>query len=229
MLKILLVEDDDELAKHIVTWLTQESYTVERVASGTDGLFRLQQFDYDMTILDWKLPDLDGIEVCKRYRSDGGRMPVLMLTGKDSIVEKIAGLDAGADDYLTKPFHPDELTARLRALLRRLPLLSGETLKVGSIEIDRTKCKVTRDSEEIHLLPKEMAVLEFLMRHAGQVFNATAILNRVWASESEVSTDLVKVYIAKLRSKIDVPGAPSLIKTVHGLGYKFDASDAPQS
>lgn len=223
MAKILVVEDDKYLATILGDSLAMQKHLVETAYTGTDGREKLLFYTFDLVILDWDLPKISGIEICTEFRSRGGKTPVLMLTGKDKISEKETGLDAGADDYLTKPFDLNELAARVRALLRRPSGYSGTTLRSGNVEIDPALIKVTRDGEEVRLLPKEYALLEFLMRHKGQVFNTEAILNRVWSSESDATSESFRTCLKRLRQKIDVPGQPSIITTVHGLGYKVES------
>lgn len=223
MAKVLVVEDDVALGKMVRDWLSLEHHNTELVADGAEGLSRVKVYDYDLLILDWELPGAPGIEILKAYRARGGLAPVLMLTGRGSVNDKEMGLDAGADDYLTKPFHAKELTARLRALLRRPEGYLGDILKVGAISLDRTNYRVMRGTEEIKLLPKEFALLEFFMRNPNRVFAPEALLNRVWASESEATIDALTTCIKRLRKKLDVDGQESLIKTVHGVGYKIES------
>jgi DNA-binding response OmpR family regulator len=221
--KILVVEDDLGLARMVSDWLKFEHHMVETAANGRDGLDKLKSFEYDAIVLDVDLPELSGIEVCKEFRSTGGTTPVLLLTGKSSLTDKESGFGAGADDYLTKPFHMKELSMRLRSLLRRADSgFAGDLLKYRDIDLDVKTHRVTRGGKELQLLPKEFALLEFLMRHQGQVFNADALLSRVWASETETSIDAVSTCIKRLRKKIDLEGENSLIRTVHGVGYKLD-------
>lgn len=222
MSKILLVEDDKEVCDVVSDWLIDEHYTVDVVNSGSEAIERLRFDKYDVLIFDWQLPDLSGIEVCKRFRSKGGITPVLMLTGKGEIEDKEVGLDAGADDYLTKPFHPRELSARVRALLRRSGELKMNVLTCGDIVLDPQGFKVTKDGKDVSLLPKEFALLEFFLRHPNQVFSPEALLDRVWSAESEASPDTIRVHITKLRGKIDTDGQPSIIKTLHRQGYKLE-------
>ncbi|MBX9947767.1 MAG: response regulator transcription factor [Candidatus Obscuribacterales bacterium] len=222
MAKILLVEDDLEVCEVVSDWLTDEHYTIDVVNSGSEAIERLRFDKYDVLIFDWQLPDLTGIEICKRFRSKGGNTPVLMLTGKAEITDKETGLDAGADDYLTKPFHPRELSARVRALLRRSGELKPNVLTCGDIELDPQAFKVTKGGKEITLLPKEFALLEFFLRHPNQVFSPEALLDRVWSAESEASPDTIRVHITKLRGKIETEGQPSPIKTIHRQGYKWE-------
>ncbi|HEY9776466.1 MAG TPA: response regulator transcription factor [Planktothrix sp.] len=222
MAKILLVEDEPDFSILIGEFLKSEHHIVEAVASGEEALDRLRFYKYDVVILDWMLPQISGIEVCQKYRSTGGTCPILLLTAKKHVDEKEQGLDAGADDYLTKPFEMKELYARIRALLRRPQAFSGSVLQVGALVLEPNSFKVTRGGDEIALLPKEFALLEFLMRHPNQVFSAEALLDRVWASDSEASPETIRTYIKRLRKKIDLDGQPSILSTVHGVGYKLD-------
>ncbi|MBS1992333.1 MAG: response regulator transcription factor [Cyanobacteria bacterium SZAS LIN-2] len=221
--KVLVIEDDVALAKMVSDWLSLEHHNTELVHDGADAAARLRVYDYDLIVLDWELPGVMGVDILKEFRSRGGLTPVLMLTGRGTIDDKEKGFDCGADDYLTKPFHAKELTARLRALLRRPEAYLGETLKVGDISLDRANFRVLRGDEEIRLLPKEFALLEFLMRNQNRVFAPEALLNRVWVTESEATVDALTTCIKRLRKKIDVEGKPSVIRTVHGVGYKLEA------
>jgi DNA-binding response OmpR family regulator len=222
MAKVLVIEDDLSLSRMIKDWLTIEHHNIETVADGKQGLEKLQYYQYDLVIMDWQLPGMEGVQILKEFRSSGGITPVLMLTGKNTIVDKEAGLDSGADDYLTKPFHMKELSARIRALLRRPTVMVGNILTAGKFSLDPTNHIVTRDGAELKLLPKEFALLEFLMRHPNQVFSADALLNRVWASESDATIDALTSCIKRLRKKIDADGETSSVRTVHGVGYKLD-------
>lgn len=223
MPKILIVEDDVGLSKMVRDWLTFEHHMVETANNGRDGLEKLQVYEYDLVILDWELPEVTGVEILREIRGRGSNMPVLMLTGKSSVNDKEEGLDAGADDYLTKPFHMKELSARVRSCLRRAGGNVANVLKVKDVELDPASFRVTRGGKEIQLLPKEFAMLEFLMRHVNQVFSAEALLSRVWASESEATVDAVSTCIKRLRKKIDQPDTDSFIRTVHGVGYKVES------
>lgn len=220
MAKILIVEDDLDVAGMIEDWLVhQEKHVVEKVATGSDAADRLKFYHYDLIILDWELPDLSGIEILKRYRSADGMVPILMLTGKSAIDEKELGLDSGADDYLTKPFDGKELSARIRALLRRSSGRATNTLKAQDVVLDPVSRAVTKAGAPIELLPKEFALLEFFLRHPDEVFSLEALLDRVWKSESDSSPDTVRTTIQRLRKKIDREGEPSLIGTIHRVGY----------
>jgi DNA-binding response OmpR family regulator len=221
MAKILLVEDDLILSDNISEWLKLEHHVVDLVANGSEALDRLRFYKFDLIILDWMLPGVAGVDVCKEFRAQGGTTPILMLTGKKSIPEKELGLDSGADDYLTKPFHFKELSARLRALLRRQPALSSNLLKYGALELNLQDHSVLKNGQVLSLLPKEFSLLEFLMRHPNQVFSAEALLDRVWNSSSDVSPESIRTYVARLRSKIDDQDSESMIQTLHGVGYRL--------
>ena len=226
MAKILLVEDEPDISDLISSWLKNDHHTVELAVNGEDAMSLLNIYTFEVIILDWMLPGLSGVEVCRKYRNRGGTTPILMLTAKTHVDEKSAGLDAGADDYLTKPFELKELSARIRALLRRPSAFSGTVLRVGPIVMDTATYKVSRVDEQIQLLPKEFALLEFFMRHPNQAFSAEALLDRVWTSDSEASPETIRTYIKRLRKKIDEEGKPSLLGTVHGVGYKLVEPEA---
>lgn len=219
MAKILLVDDDDELVDVVKEWLEDQAHLIEVTSSGTDALEKLKFYTYDLILLDWGLPDRPGIEVLSEYRNRGGTTPTLMLTGKKEIDDKLTGLDTGADDYLTKPFHLEELSGRVRALLRRPPLASKPVLKVGECVLEPSSRRVTKNGVPINLLPREFALLEFLMRHPNQTFSPRTLLDRVWSSESDASPDTVRIHIMRLRNKLDENADDSFIKTVHRVGY----------
>jgi DNA-binding response OmpR family regulator len=221
MAKLLLVEDDLELCGMVEDWLTHEHYQVEVTNNGAEAQERLAVFEYDLVLLDVDLPGLSGIDVCKGFRAQGGKTPILMLTGKKTIDDKEAGLDSGADDYLTKPFHMKELSARVRAILRRSSGQTSNVLKAGSLELDPTSFRVTLNGQDVHLQRKEFALLEFLMRNPNRVFSADALLERVWASESDATGEAIRTCLKRLRQKIDEPEKESIIRTVHGVGYKL--------
>lgn len=219
MAKILIVEDDLQLAALVARWLQKESHVVEHVDNGGEALQRLRFDSYDLIILDWNLPEVEGIDILRDFRSRGGRTPVLMLTGRKSIEEKVKGLEVGADDYLPKPFDGRELTARIRALIRRPPVLTSDVLKVGDIELDTKNHTAKRAGVDLKLLPKEFALLEFLMRHPEEIFSATRLLEHVWPSETDSTTEALTSCIKRLRKKIDKPDEESVIRNVHGAGY----------
>ncbi len=226
MTKILLVEDDQNLLTTIKEWLEFEHHIVEAVDNGLSGLELLGSYKYDLIILDWELPKLSGLELCRAFREKGGQAPVLFLTGRGTIPDKEAGFDAGADDYLTKPFHMKELSARVKALLRRPAAFVDQVLKAGNLVLDRSTYQVTRSGEEVYLARMEFALLEFFMRHPNKVFSPEAILERVWSAESDRSPETLRTCLKKLRNKIDTQGQPSMIKNLHGVGYKFEAPDS---
>lgn len=223
MAKILLVEDDPSTLEAVSDSLEFEHHVVEKVVSGLEAADRLRLYQYDLAILDWGLPGKPGVQVCREYRQSGGKTPILMLTGKSEVGDRVEGLDAGADDYLGKPFNMRELSARVRALLRRPEGLISETISVRGLTLDLKEWRVTRDGREIALLAKELAVLSHLMRHMGQVFSVDDLLNKVWHSESDSGEDAVRQCITRLRKKIDLDGEESIVTTVKGLGYKIEA------
>lgn len=224
MAKILVVEDDDDLRSNLQEWLTREHHIVDAAGDGNDGLAFARSSQYDVLVLDWELPGMSGLDICKQYRSKGGTAPILFLTGRKEIGDKVAGLESGADDYLTKPFHVQELMVRIKALLRRPQTLGGELLKAGDLVLDTKNYTVSRDNKPIHLPRMEFALLEFFMRHQGHVFSAETLLERVWPAESERSPESLRTSLKKLRDKIDVKGEPSLIKNIHGVGYKLESN-----
>lgn len=221
MAKILLIEDDENLSVVLQMHLEHDRYMVDHVARGTEALAQLRSHNYELIILDWMLPDLSGLEVCKQYRSQGGRIPVLMLTARGAIEDRAAGLDAGADDYLVKPFHPTELSARVRALMRRPSTIAGRVLKVQDLELDTIEGRLVRSGKEIQLTSKEFALLELLMRYPNQSFSLESILDRLWESDSYASIDTVRTHMKTLRKKIGESEESSLIQTKRGHGYRI--------
>jgi DNA-binding response OmpR family regulator len=221
--KILVVEDHNEMSELIRDSLLALSYLVDSVTSGPEALNKLRLYEYDLIVLDLNLPGLCGIDVCRTYRQHGGNAPILMLTGNRTLGDKETGFDAGADDYLTKPFHFRELIARVKAMIRRGPGQSSqqEVLTAGSITLYLQEHRVMKNGLEILLLPKEFALLEFFLRHAGQVFSAEALIQRVWDSEKDASPETIRSYITRLRNKLGSTKEDPIIMTVHGVGYKF--------
>jgi len=206
----------------VESWLLKERYVVESVDNGLDGLERMKHYPADVIILDWEMPKLSGVDACREYRESGGTTPILMLTGKGEVDDKTTGLDSGADDYLTKPFEMQELSARLRALLRRTSTKKVNNLVARDIMLDPVSGRVTKAGVEIQLMPKEYALLEFFLRNPNQIFTADAILDRVWHLDAEAAVQTVRPYISRLREKLGDTGKTPLIKTVHGMGYKLD-------
>ncbi|MDZ4837599.1 MAG: response regulator transcription factor [Candidatus Melainabacteria bacterium] len=222
MVKVLVVEDDEFVSGLISDCLKLDHYDVEVVATGNEASDRLRLYNYDLILLDVNLPEQSGLQLCEKYRGAGGVTPIIMLTGQRSIDDKEAGLNAGADDYLTKPFNARELVARVRAVLRRPPQLAPTRLKVGELELDPVSHEVLLAGKKLDLKPKEFTLLEFFMRNPNQVFSNNDILNRVWVSESEASPQAVRTCMQRLRDKIDREGHPSIITTVYGVGYKLE-------
>ena len=218
-MRILLVEDDKELAGYLKKGFTEEQYAVDVVHDGVSGLYLAKEHDYDLIILDIMLPKKDGLSVCRELRAAGLLTPVLMLTAKDTVDDRICGLDSGADDYLVKPFSFGELLARIRALLRRTQTYKTRILKVADLELDPASHKVTRSGMEIALTGKEYALLEYLMRNKGRIVTEANIIEHVWDIQSEPFTNVVSVYIYHLRTKIEKGFERKLIHTVRTIGY----------
>lgn len=224
MAKILLVEDDTDLAARLKDWFSLDNHLVEDVTTGEDALQMLRNYTFDIVVLDWSLPGMPGIEVCKKYRSEGGKTPILFLTGKVDVDDKETGLDAGADDYLTKPFDTRELSARIRSILRRPPTMLATDLRVGAVILRPDTRTVTAGDASAHLKPKECALLEFLMRHPDKLFSAKELLEAVWPSDTDASSDSVRTWMKLLRRQLGTIGRPDMIKTVLGSGYMLDSS-----
>jgi len=221
MPKVLVVEDDLTCSYLIQHHLESNNYIVEASKTGRDGLSRLEQGVFDICILDWILPDMLGLDICQRFRSQGGTTPILMLTAKDSSEEKALGLDSGADDYLVKPFDPTELLARLRALMRRPGEIKHKILRVRDLQMDTTTCRVTRAGKEVDLALKEIAILELLMKHPNQRFTAEALLQRLWRTDASASVETVRTHMKTLRKKISDDAENPLIRTTRHLGYRI--------
>lgn len=223
-MRLLVVEDDPSMNLSLRQGLTESGYAVDAVLSGLDGLDYALACDYDLIILDVMLPGLDGLEVLARLRQESDRTPVLLLTARDTVGDRVAGLDTGADDYLVKPFDFDELLARVRALLRRPPLQHGPVLQVGDLTMDTVKRTVSCGGEPISLRQREYAVLEYLMRNPGQVLSRNQIGEHVWNLDFYAESNVVDVYIGYLRRKIDTPDRMPLIHTVRGAGYRLEST-----
>ncbi len=227
MAKIFLLEDDPEISDNVKDWLEDsEKHIVEVSGDGREGLEHLRFYNYDLIILDWDLPQVNGLQICSEFRNRGGNTPILFLTGKREVMNKEAGFDAGADDYLTKPFNVRELAARVRALLRRPPsVMKGGILQCRHVSVDPSSATVTCDGALVKLNAKEYSLIEFFMRHPGQLFSAEALLDRVWKSDSDSTTEAITTTVKRLRRKVDIEGRNSLITTVHGLGYRLEDKD----
>lgn len=219
-MRVLIIEDEEQIADFLRRGLTFKGYAVDLASSGEAGLDTVRDNPPDIVLLDLMLPDLSGIEVCRRLRRGmDPSLPIIMLTAKDTTEDKIEGLDAGADDYLPKPFSFDELLARMRAALRRRQPPTREVLRVADLVINTAGREVSRGNRSIELTTREYDLLEFLVRHAGQVVSREAIFERIWGYTYDIDSDAVKVYISYIRNKLNASGEPDLIQTVRGIGY----------
>lgn len=219
MAKILIVDDDPGIVSGVSSILEMEKHTVETCNNAKDACIMLETYAYELIILDWQLPDSTGIEILRKYRADGGKTPVLMLTGKNQNIDKAEGLDSGADDYLTKPFDVMEMSARVRALLRRPAVFTTKALCLAGITIDNDARVVTKNGVKVDLHRREYQILEYLMRHPNRVFSHEDILNGVWHSSSDVGVDACRSSIKRLRQSIDPDH--EIIQTVRGVGFVF--------
>jgi DNA-binding response OmpR family regulator len=224
-MRILIVEDDQKIANSIKKGLEQEAYAVDVSYDGEDGFDLAVTEEYDVIILDWMLPKKNGINFCKELRQENVHVPVLMLTAKGQIKDRVDGLDVGADDYLVKPFAFDEFLARVRALLRRPKKYIASTLVCGDLTLDTVNFEVNIKNKPVHLSKKEYALLEYLLRNKNKVVTKEQIINHAWNYESDVLPNTVEAYIRYLRQKIDQPFQKDFIKTVRGFGYKVVDSD----
>ena len=223
-MRVLLVEDNDELVSLLVKGLARSGFSADAVANAGDAAHSLAAMRYAAIVLDLGLPDEDGLSLLRSIRGRGDSTPVLVLTARDGVSDRVNGLRAGADDYLVKPFDVDELVARVRALLRRSTLRDEELLlRVGTLHLDTVSRDVSRDGTVISLTQKEYALLEYLMRHAGRAVTREQIAEHVWKTEFDPSTNIVDVYINYLRKKIDGTDGPQLLHTVRGTGYMLRA------
>jgi len=224
-MRILVIEDNPRMASAIQRGLAEQGYVVDVAHTGFEGEERCAEGQYDAILLDLMLPDRDGVELCRSLRRRGVRTPLLMLTALSGTNEKIGGLDAGADDYLAKPFEFEELVARVRALLRRGQASESRTLRYEGLELDLGKRSCTRDGSKIKLTPKEFALLEFLMRNPNRVLPRMTIVEKVWDMSYEPASNVIDVYISQLRKKIDRDHDQSLIHTVVSAGYRFGIAE----
>ena len=229
-MRILVVEDEPVAAAVLAKGLREHSYAVDVVADGSDVLEQVAINEYDLLVLDVLLPGLNGLEVCRQLRETGATVPILMLTARGGLDQRVEGLDAGADDYLPKPYHFPELLARVRALLRRGPALADAVLAVEDLTIDPRARRVERAGRPIQLTSKEYALLEYLVRRKGDVVGRADIAEHVWDDSFDPMSNLIEVYIQRLRRKIDDGHTPKLIRTRRGAGYTLtaDAADATE-
>ncbi|MCX6726145.1 MAG: response regulator transcription factor [Candidatus Shapirobacteria bacterium] len=222
-MKILIIEDEHKIANSIKKGLEQESYVVDVAYNGADGYDLAVSENYDVIVLDLMLPDMDGIEICRKLRAENIHIPILVLTAKGQLEDKVAGLNSGADDYLVKPFAFIELLARIKALARRPKNSLGTILTSGDLSLDTVTYQVKRDGKEIRLSKQEYALLEYLLRHANKILNKEQIISNIWDYDADILPNTVEVYIGYLRNKIDEPFPKSskLIHTIRGFGYKI--------
>lgn len=220
-----MVDDDVALCGVVKDWLESQGHTMETVFTGRDGEDFLTTYKYDLIILDWTLPDLAGVDICGKMRRSGVQTPILMLTGKTHIDDKEMGLDAGADDYLTKPFDLKELSARVRAILRRPEQVTGNLIIRGELRLDTSSRKFMVKDQELKLYPRDFALLEFFMRHPNTVFPAETLVNRVWSADTAAGTDTVRTAIKRLRQQLESVGLKETLSTVYGVGYQLVCLD----
>ena len=225
-MRVLVVEDATRLREIVLRRLREQGYAADGAATASEALDRATSSPYDAIVLDLRLPDADGVEVCSRLRTLGCGSPVLMLTARDAVADRVGGLDAGADDYMTKPFEFDELFARLRALTRRGISDRPADLCVGDLRIDPAARTVARADVEIELTAREFALLEYLMRHRGVVLGRARMIDAVWDGTFHGDPNIVDVYVSRLRDKIDRPFGRATLQTVRGVGYRLQ-DDAP--
>jgi DNA-binding response OmpR family regulator len=222
---LLVVEDEVKLGQALVEGLTRAQYTVDLALDGEEGLAYASTTTYDVMLLDVMLPKLDGLEVCRRLRSDGVRTPILMLTARDAIGDRIAGLDSGADDYLVKPFAFGELLARIRALLRRDASSKEETLRIADLTLEPAAQRVLWAGRPVDFTAREYRILEVLMRRPGWIVSRESLIESVWGFDFTDTSNLVEVYVGRVRRKLSEQGAPALIQTVRGAGYRLREPD----
>jgi DNA-binding response OmpR family regulator len=228
-MRLLLVEDDSRIARFIAKGLREQSYAIDVVGSGEQALYQAAINTYDLVILDVMIPAPDGFAVCRELRKSGHRMPILMLTARDAVEDRIAGLDGGADDYLTKPFEFRELLARLRALIRRTGSLQAAQLVVADLIVDTVGQNVSRRGQGISLTAKEYALVEFLARNAGRVVGRAEIAEHVWDEEFDPFSNLIEVYVNRIRRKVDSGFGKPLLHTRRGAGYVLTANEVGES
>lgn len=220
-MRLLLVEDDRLVSNFIKKGLSEMGYAVDLAHDAQEGTYLSEEEDYDLIILDLMLPGGDGLTICKQVREKGIATPIMILTAKTQVDDRVAGLNAGADDYLTKPFAFSELQARVQALLRRAHREASPTLKVADLELDPVSHEVRRNGQEIELSPKEFSILEFMIRNKNQVVTRTMILEHVWDYNFETFSNIVDVYMTHLRKKVDGNENKKLIQSIHGVGFKI--------
>lgn len=223
-MRILIVEDDDRIARPLAEDLRHQQHTVDLAGDGLEGWNYTQAIAYDLILLDIMLPEIDGISLCRKLRQTQSSSLILMLTAKDTTGDKVVGLDAGADDYLVKPFELDELAARIRALSRRHHEVQSPALAHGKLRLDPCLCEVTYEGDRLDLTPKEYILLEYFLRHPQQVLTRSALLDKLWECDSFSGEGTIRTHITNLRQKLKAAGSPdNLIETVYGLGYRLSS------
>lgn len=222
-MRILIIEDEKRMAGFLQRGLKEQLFVVDVANSGDEGLFLAETNPYDLIVLDIMLPGMDGFAVCQKLRQDGNNVPILMLTARDDVRDRIFGLDSGADDYLTKPFAFGEFLARVRVLLRRRQPENTTLLKVADLELDQIRHTVARAGKSIELTPTEYALLEYLMLHAGHIVTRTMISEHVWNQDFDSFSNVINVYINYLRKKVDADFPVKLIHSIRGVGYTIKA------
>ena len=227
LMRILLIDDDRKAARLLSGGLQEEGFVVDIVHSAEEGDEQAFVVDYDVIVLDWMLPGKDGLALCGDLRRRGSQTPILMLTARDALGDRVAGLNTGADDYLTKPFAFDELLARVRALLRRSEITRPVLLSAGDLTLDPHGQRASRAGQLLELTHKEFAILEVLMRHAGDVVSRSRLAEQVWKDDLIAIDNLIDVHISNLRRKVDAPGQAALIQTVRGRGFRLAAPGGP--
>lgn len=223
-MNILIVEDDTKIANYAKEGFEEENFSVDLAKSGEDGLRLIEKKSYDIIILDWMLPGIDGIDVCKKIREFGLTTPILMLTAKVYIEDKIFGLESGADDYVLKPFYFEEVLARVYALVRRASYKSNNIIKLDNLTLNTSSREVFRDKKKIDLTSKEYDILELLIRNRGQIVKIKTIVEDIWDNDSSITSNIINVYMHHLRRKIDDGYDEKLIKTIRKRGFKIDIS-----
>lgn len=220
-MNILIVEDDEKILKSLKKGLKEEGFVVDVSKNGKEGLYLAEHNSYDIMILDWCLPELEGIDVCKKLRNGGNNTPILMLTVKNDIDDKVQSLDCGADDYMTKPFSFRELVARVRSLTRRLQYNNSSLLSVDTLTLDLQKREVKRSGQLIELTNKEFSILLYLLNNRGNIVTHTQLQDKIWGMDDSIVSNVINVFVFHLRKKINLDGEKPLIQTIRGSGYKI--------
>ncbi len=222
-MKLLIIEDDPKIISFVQKGLQEEGFIVDAASDGEEGLYLAEQYTYDLLIIDWMLPKLDGLKICEKLREKKNLTPILMLTAKTSVEERILGLGCGADDYLVKPFVFAELVARIRSLLRRSSYNFNECLTLDTLEVNVSKRVVTRSKKPITLTSKEFDILVYLLLNQNTIITHTQLQEKIWGINETTSSNIINVFIHHLRHKIDMEGEKPLIKTIRGSGYKIES------